>query len=152
MMSGMAQISGKTAIGIRMALLAGFYDIIEANMRIGIIHLLDIVSAMAIGTFSCIQKSQRIGFSVHGLSIGFGQLFMTGTALMGNLGHELILVMMFNLVGRMAIFTIGKLLIGFADCGTMNAVDVLIKYPFMASGTGCSKIFMIHRRLRFIAI
>jgi len=105
-MSGMGQVAGEAAVGIGMTLLTGGDDSVEPDMRLGIIDLLDVMGAVAVRTLGRFQIPQCVSFAMEGLRIGFRKILMAGSALVRDLGHKLVLLDFFDLVGGMTILTV----------------------------------------------
>ena len=92
-----------------MTILAGADDLVESHMGIGVIHFLDIMRPVAVGALGRFQVSESVGFAVDGLGVGLRKVLMTTPALMGHLGHELVLFVLLDLMGGVTVFAVGQL-------------------------------------------
>ena len=137
MVGGMSQVTGKTAVGIFMALLTGIDYIVQPNTGFGIIHIQNQMCVMAIGALSRAGITQFMGLTVHGIQVGGGQFFVTGTALIGDLEHKLIPVRFGNLVGGVAM-SAGRQFVGLPLLGgeVYTAGELFIDTPVTGSAGG----------------
>ena len=77
---------------------------------------------------------------------------MTGSALMGYLGHELILLDLLDLMGRMTIFTRRQFFLLVRPGYVVNALCVLVVDAFVAGSTCGGEVFVIGRRTFVIVL
>ena len=81
---------------------------------------------------------------MNGFYVGFRQVFMAGTALMGHLCHELVLFDFLDLVSGMTVFTIGEFFVCFGNGWTVNAGDKIFINAFVARGAGCREVLVMN--------
>jgi hypothetical protein len=161
MMSGVCQVTGELAVGLGMAFLACFHNSVESHMGIRIVDLPDIVRSMAVGTFCGLMIAQGVSLTVDGFSVGFGQLFMAGSALVCDFRHELVLIDMPHLVGGMAVITIGQPFLNIRIFDIVDALYIILINPLMAGRArggyilvicGGAVIFMIEDKMRAVTV
>ena len=145
MMGSMGKVPGEPAVCIRMALLACLHDPVESHVRIFVIHFLDIVGSMAVGTFGRFEVAQSISLAVDGFHIGFRECFVTDAALVRDFCHELVLLYFFDFVRGMAVLASGHFFPLFGPCYAVDALRVFIIYPLVACCAGSRDIFVINR-------
>ena len=136
MVGCVGQVTGKTPVGIRMALLTGLDDLIEADMGIRIVYPQDIMSPVTIRTFSRFQISQSIRLAVHGVQVRFPESLMAFSTLIGNFGQKFILRAHLYFMGGVAILAGRQLFLCPAYSGAVNALDKCVVNPLMACAAG----------------
>jgi hypothetical protein len=145
MVGGVRKIARESAIGIRMTSLAGFHDAVKSHVGIRIVDILDIMGSVTVGTFGGSERAQSVGFPVDGLHVGFREMLMAGTALIRDLGHELVLLMLLDLVGGVAVFTVRK---PFLDIRILDVVDtghILFINSLVAGSAGGGQVPKVNR-------
>ena len=131
---GMGEVAREPAVGVGVAFLAGLDHALESDLRLGIVHVLDVMGPMAIRASGGLQIAQGVGLAVDRLGVGFRQVLVARAALQGDLGHELVLLDVLDPVGGMAVLAGRQLLVGLGGRDAVDAGRVILIDPLVAGG------------------
>ncbi len=140
------QIPGETPRRALMALLTGLDDVLPAQVRARIGHLLDIVSTVAVVAFRSFGIPELRDLPVIRIEIRLGDFFMTPAALVHDLELKTGLIGSPDGMCGMAIVTDRNRLVDLSGYRCVDALLELFLDPMMAPSTCGGQILRVNTR------
>lgn len=147
-MSGVREVTGESAVCTGVTLLAGFDHIVTVQMRLRIRDRQDVVSAVTVIALGGLCVSELRDFSMVGVEITLGNVFMAAAALVHDLELEAFRVGPPDRMCRVAVAADRERLVGVVDEGRMDTLFELFLDAEMAGPAGGADIIFVYGRQR----